>query len=400
MTKLEVEDSAGTAGENVMSWLEAVKQAQQMQMVLYGEEWTSGDVYYDIPAHRKRAAATRFRKWDAQTPPEMKNAANLEWHLRDTYGSRESAWEPHGTGGGYHGLTSSFYVDAFTRGLDNKISAQVVRTAKPLTLEQAVSFSIKNCGKYGEGVKVNNWELAAQMHEKKRGHEAYHASAATTAEPADQLDWTKPGLSIGASGDKPPRYDPEVDPSHGDGETAARPLPAAEPRDEPPHVYGDHPTGHEQHPTSRSEVKRRRSADEAETPGSGDGGQGHFRLAKTPRTVRATSEASATNDKEGSEAKESIAARTRSQLRRAPHPATKSLVIKNEGQVTLAELQSKVPPAATAAKVKECRRRRYRARSGRYVLEFEIDDRVIDLTTEDQSDRRENYTAGTCDGNT
>ncbi|KAF4137451.1 hypothetical protein GN958_ATG13357 [Phytophthora infestans] len=32
--KLEVEDFAGTAGENVVSWLEAVKQAQQMQMVV------------------------------------------------------------------------------------------------------------------------------------------------------------------------------------------------------------------------------------------------------------------------------------------------------------------------------------------------------------------------------
>ncbi|KAI9981072.1 hypothetical protein PInf_010481 [Phytophthora infestans] len=91
--KLEVEDFAGTAGENVVSWLEAVKQAQQMQMVLYGEDWTSGDLYYGNSAHRKGAAATWFRKLDAQTPPEMKNAAYLEWHLRDTYGSKESAWE-------------------------------------------------------------------------------------------------------------------------------------------------------------------------------------------------------------------------------------------------------------------------------------------------------------------
>ncbi|KAI9990460.1 hypothetical protein PInf_021460 [Phytophthora infestans] len=71
----------------------------------------------------------------------------------------------------------------------------------------------------------------------------------------------------------------------GDGETAACPLPVAGPRSEPPQAYGDHPSGNEQHPTSRSEVKRRRSADEAETPSS-------------------------------------IAARTRSQLRRAPYPAT------------------------------------------------------------------------------
>ncbi|KAF4145431.1 hypothetical protein GN958_ATG05378 [Phytophthora infestans] len=91
--KLEVEDFAGTARENVVSWLEAVKQAQQMQMVLYGEDWTSGDLYYGNSAHRKGAAATWFRKLDAQTPPEMKNAAYLEWHLRDTYGSKESAWE-------------------------------------------------------------------------------------------------------------------------------------------------------------------------------------------------------------------------------------------------------------------------------------------------------------------
>ncbi|KAI9990491.1 hypothetical protein PInf_021519 [Phytophthora infestans] len=196
--KLEVEDFAGTAGENVVSWLEAVKQAQQMQMV---------------------------------TPSEMKNAAYLEWHLRDTYGSRESAWDVQlrlvqrrqqpgellqdyansltELGTGHPGLTSFLYVDAFARGLNNKISAQAVRTAKPLTLEQAVSFSIENCGKYGEGAEVNNWELAAQMREKNRGNEAHHASVATTAEPADQLDWTKLGLNIGASGDKPPRYDPE-----------------------------------------------------------------------------------------------------------------------------------------------------------------------------------------------
>ncbi|KAF4137452.1 hypothetical protein GN958_ATG13358 [Phytophthora infestans] len=161
----------------------------------------------------------------------MKNAAYLEWHLRDTYGSRESAWDVQlrlvqrrqqpgellqdyansltELGTGHPGLTSFLYVDAFARGLNNKISAQAVRTAKPLTLEQAVSFSIENCGKYGEGAEVNNWELAAQMREKNRGNEAHHASVATTAEPADQLDWTKLGLNIGASGDKPPRYDPE-----------------------------------------------------------------------------------------------------------------------------------------------------------------------------------------------
>ncbi|EEY62092.1 uncharacterized protein PITG_12648 [Phytophthora infestans T30-4] len=108
----------------------------------------------------------------------------------------------------------------------------------------------------------------------------------------------------------------------GDGETAACPLPVAGPRSEPPQAYGDHPSGNEQHPTSRSEVKRRRSADEAETPSSGDGGQEHFRLIKPPRPAIATSEALATNDKKGSGTKEGIAARTRSQLRRAPYPAT------------------------------------------------------------------------------
>ncbi|KAF4149863.1 hypothetical protein GN958_ATG00936, partial [Phytophthora infestans] len=121
-----------------------------------------------------------------------------------------------------------------------------------------------------------------------------------------------------------------------DGETAACPLP-----------YGDHPSGNEQHPTSRSEVKRRRSAGEAETPSSGDGGQGHFQLVKTPRTARTTSEALATNDKKGSGTKEGQGSSYgEHHILRQTH-----LVIKNEGQVTLAELQSKVPPPATAAKV-------------------------------------------------
>ncbi|KAI9992213.1 hypothetical protein PInf_017598 [Phytophthora infestans] len=181
----------GTAGENVVPWLDAVKQAQQMQMVLYGEDGTSGDLYYSIWAHLKGAVATKL---DAQTPPEMKNAAYLEWHL-----GRTAAEKAPGSltelGAGHPGLTSSFYVDAFARGLSNKISAQTVRTAKPLTLEQA------NCGRYGEGAEVNSWELAVQMHEKNRGHEAHHASAATTSKPTDQLDWTKLGLNIGASGD-------------------------------------------------------------------------------------------------------------------------------------------------------------------------------------------------------
>ncbi|ETO82862.1 hypothetical protein F444_03048, partial [Phytophthora nicotianae P1976] len=49
--------------------------------------------------------------------------------------------------------TGEFYVDAFARGMKTKISAQVVRPAKPPTLKQAVGFAIENSSKYGEGAR-------------------------------------------------------------------------------------------------------------------------------------------------------------------------------------------------------------------------------------------------------
>ncbi|KAG3164139.1 hypothetical protein PI126_g5214 [Phytophthora idaei] len=79
-------------------------------------------------------------------------------------------------GAGHSGFPGNFYVDAFARGMNNKISAQVVRTVKSPTLQQAVSFAIENCGKYEE---VNNWGLAAQIHQKNATHDT---------DPADQLD--------------------------------------------------------------------------------------------------------------------------------------------------------------------------------------------------------------------
>ncbi|KAG3115488.1 hypothetical protein PI124_g5428 [Phytophthora idaei] len=133
-----------------------------------------------------------------QTPPEQRNITNLVWHLRDAYGRRESAWEVQlrliqrrqqpgellrdyansltELGAGHSGFPGNFYVDAFARGMNNKISAQVVRTVKSPTLQQAVSFAIENCGKYEE---VNNWGLAAQIHQKNATHDT---------DPADQLD--------------------------------------------------------------------------------------------------------------------------------------------------------------------------------------------------------------------
>ncbi|ETM53696.1 hypothetical protein L914_02855 [Phytophthora nicotianae] len=49
--------------------------------------------------------------------------------------------------------TGEFYVDAFARGMKTKISAQVVRPAKPPTLKQGVGFAIENSSKYGEGAR-------------------------------------------------------------------------------------------------------------------------------------------------------------------------------------------------------------------------------------------------------
>lgn len=176
--KLEVEAFSGNAGENVVSWLETISQAQQRQLVLYGEGWSPQDIYYGMSAHLKGAAATGFRKLNAQTPMEFRNMAYLEMQLRDTYGSRESAWKAPirlihrrqqpgeflrdyansltKLGAGHPGLPGEFYIDAFARDMNNRLSARTVTAAKPRTLEQAVGFAIDNCGKYGECAEVNN----------------------------------------------------------------------------------------------------------------------------------------------------------------------------------------------------------------------------------------------------
>ncbi|ETP51960.1 hypothetical protein F442_02974 [Phytophthora nicotianae P10297] len=101
------------------------------------------------PFEGKGTAATWFLKLEGQTPLKLKRITNLEWHLRNIYG-RESAcgikdWTSKTTG--------EFYVDAFARGMKTKISAQVVRPAKPPTLKQGVGFAIENSSKYGEGAR-------------------------------------------------------------------------------------------------------------------------------------------------------------------------------------------------------------------------------------------------------
>ncbi|KAG3079540.1 hypothetical protein PC121_g6945 [Phytophthora cactorum] len=160
MVRMDEEElHSNDMGENVVSWIETLKQAQQRQLVLSREDWPSRDLYYwsvGPPQSGSSDVVPRESAWEVQLRLIQRRQQSGEL-LRDYANSLTEL------GAGHPGLSGNFYVDAFARGMNNKISAQVVRTVKSPTLQQAVSFAIENCGKYGE---VNNWDLAAQMHQK------------------------------------------------------------------------------------------------------------------------------------------------------------------------------------------------------------------------------------------
>lgn len=147
---LGLEDFYGNAGENIATWLDEVPQAAQRRLRLYGEEWTSGDLYYGVSDYLKGSARKWFTRMNTQTSPENRTLEYLSQRLRETYGSKEDVWQTQlrlikrrqqpgerlrdyanslcDIGAGHRGVADECYVDAFIRGMHNRVSAQFVRS--------------------------------------------------------------------------------------------------------------------------------------------------------------------------------------------------------------------------------------------------------------------------------
>lgn len=174
--RLEIEDFTGAA-ENVAAWLVAIPNAVQRQLALYGEVWTERE-YYGVSAHLKGPAGQWFHRLNAHIAPNCRTLDFLRSRLLDTYGSKVNVWETQlrlvqhrrqpgerlldyansltEIGAENPGVTAECYVDAFIRGMNNRVFVQSVRTARPSTLEDAVSYAVEFCGQYGEGCEVTS----------------------------------------------------------------------------------------------------------------------------------------------------------------------------------------------------------------------------------------------------
>ncbi|POM58644.1 putative Polyprotein [Phytophthora palmivora] len=165
--KLEIEYFSGAAGENYTS-----------QVALYGEEWSSEDLFFGVSAHLKDAARKWFIKLSSEIPPHCRTMEYLSRKLQETYGSQENVWEIEfklmkrqqqpgellrdfancldEIGAGHTSIPTQCYVDVFIRGMNNEVMSQSVRTAGVQTLEQAVNYAVRNCGKYGQGCEITD----------------------------------------------------------------------------------------------------------------------------------------------------------------------------------------------------------------------------------------------------